>query len=159
MDPFSIIALALMAIGGGVKFYGAQQAAKAAEDAGEAQQRAAAAAAHNEELQNAETVKRERINKRRRLARLRADHGTSGLVMSDSSMDVFAETAGMMELTIQDAARAGNMEAANMRNQGNMALWEARTQAAATRVSSYGTLLSNASSAAGYGAESGMFKN
>lgn len=156
MDPFTWIALIAMIAGAATSFVGAQQSAKAAEDAGEAQKAAADASARNEELQNAEAIKRERINKRRRLARMRAAHGTSGLVMSDSSMDVFAETAGTMELQIQDAARAGNMEAANMRNQGSMALWEARTQAAATRMSSYGTLLSDASGVAGYGMRSGL---
>lgn len=156
MDPFTWIALIAMIAGAATSFAGAQQQAKAAEDAGKAQKAAADASARNEELQNAEAIKRERINKRRRLARMRAAHGTSGLVMSDSSMDVFSETAGVMELQIQDAARAGNMEAANMRNQGSMALWEARTQAAATRMSSYGTLLSDASGVAGYGMRSGL---
>lgn len=155
MDPFTWIALIAMIAGAATSYVGAQQSAEAAEDAGEAQKAAADASARNEELQNAEAIKRERINKRRRLARMRAAHGTSGLTMADSSMDVFAETAGVMELQIQDAARAGNMEAANQRNAGNMALWESRTQAAATRMASYGTLLSDASSMTGYGLRSG----
>ena len=152
-------AIAAAAVGAGVSYVGAQKSANAAEDAAKAQKEAADAAALNEQLQNAESIKRERTNKRRRLARMRADYGTSGVVMADSSMDVFAETSGIMELQIQDAARAGEMNAANMRNQGAMSLWEGRTQAAATRMASYGTLLSDVGSAAGYGMRSGLGSN
>ena len=155
MDPFTWIAIIAMIAGAATSFAGAQQSAKAAEQAGDAQKAAADAAARNTELESAEAIKRERVNKRRRLARLRTAQGASGLVMGDSSMDVFAETAGIMELQIQDAARAGNMEAANQRNAGSMSLWEARTQAASTRMASYGTLLSDASGVAGYGMRSG----
>lgn len=155
MDPFTWIALIAMVAGAATSYVGAQQSAKAAEDIGEQQKAAADASARNEELQTRETINRERINKRRRLARMRAAHGTSGITMEGSSMDVFAETAGVMELQIQDAARAGTMEAANMRNQGNASLWEARTQAGATRMASYGTLLSDASTAGGYAMRSG----
>lgn len=136
------------AIGAGVSFAGSQQQAKAAEQQGRMQQDAANAEANNAELQAAENIRRERINKRRRLARLRSDMNAGGVVMDGSSMDVFAETAGREELAIQDAARAANMDAANMRNSGTVAAWEARAMARATRVASYGTLLSDASKTA-----------
>lgn len=161
-DVLMWVAVASMVAGAATSFVGAQQSAKAAEDAGKAQAKAQAKAAEaqarNEELQGAEAIKRERINNRRRLARLRADHGTTGVVMGDSSMDVFAETAGAMELQIQDAARASAMEASNIRQQGAMAQWEARTQATATRMSAVGTLLSNTSDIAGFSVKSGLIK-
>lgn len=143
------LAMGLAAAGSVMSFVGQRNAAKATEQAGEAQAKAAAAAAHNEELQTAEAVRRERINKRRRLARMRADVGTSGLVMSGSTMDTFSESAGMMEIQIQDRARAGAMAGQNMRSQGEMALWESRTSAASQRFASYGTLLEGAASVAG----------
>ncbi len=133
------------AIGAGVSYVGAQQAADAAEEAGKAQAQAAEQAARNTELENAEAIKRERVNKRRHLARLRANHSTSGVTMDDSSLDVFAETAGAMELGIQDASRAGAIDPQNTRSRGEMAAWEARSLARATRVQSYGTLLSDSS--------------
>jgi len=136
------------AAAGVVSYVGQQQAADAAEDAGRMQKEAADAAARNAEAQSRESINRERINNRRRLARMRAKAGTSGLVMTGSALDVFAETAGVLELGVQDANRAGNMEAGNMRDQGAMSLWEARSTAAAQRLSSYGTLLSTAGSAA-----------
>jgi hypothetical protein len=150
MDPFTWIAIAVMLAGAATSFVGAQKSADAAEDAGKAQQEAAAAAARNEELQTAENVRRERVNNRRRLARLRADLGQTGLAMGGSLQDAFTETAGRMELASQDQTRAGNMNAGNIRSQGDMALWEARNQAIGTRISSYGTLLSDASSIGSY---------
>lgn len=133
------------AIGAGVSYMGSQQASKAAEQQGRAQVKASEASARNAELQAAENIRRERINKRRRLARLRSGMNSGGVVMADSSMDVFAETAGREELAIQDAAREGNLDATNTRNAGSIAGWEARAMARATRVASYGTLLSDSS--------------
>lgn len=138
-----------MVVGAGLSFAGAQKSADAAEKAGKLQKRAADMAARNTELQNNESINRERINKRRKLARLRADQGASGVLMDGSAMDVFAETAGNMELGIQDQARAGNMEAAGMRDQGSMSLWEAKTQAVGMRIGSYGNLLSDVGKMAG----------
>ena len=158
MDPFTWIAIIAMLAGAATSYVGAQNSAKTAEDVGKAQKDAADASARNEEMQNAEAIKRERINKRRRLARLRVGMANNGLQMTGSSMDVFAETAGNMELGIQDAARAGAMDASGLRNQGAMAQWEARTQAGATRMASYGTLLSDASSIGSYGVKSGAIK-
>jgi hypothetical protein len=149
IDTLLYIALAMAAVGGAVSYVGQQKAADAAEDAGKAQKEAADAAARNEEMQTAENVRRERITRQRRLARLRSQMNAGGVVMADSSMDVFAETAGITELQVQDIGRSGQLASTNYRNDGAMSLWEARSQAAATRISSYGTLLATGSSMAG----------
>jgi len=154
---FAAISAISAAAGAAVSYQGSKNAAEAAEDNAKAQNKAAEMAARNTELEGAEAIKRERINKRRALARLRADHGTSGVVMDGSSMDVFAETAGGMELRIQDAARGNAMEASNQRRSGAVALWEGRQQAAATRISAYGTLLSDTAGIAGNAYKSGAF--
>ena len=143
------IAIAAVVIGAGITYAGQQKAANAAEDAAEMQKKAADRSASNIERQTAETVRRERLNNRRRLARLRSQMNTGGVVMSDSSMDVFAETAGIQELAIQDIGREGNLAAVNQRNGGEMAQWEGKAQATATRISSYGNLISSVGSAAG----------
>lgn len=150
IDTLFYIALAMAAAGAATSYIGAQKSADAAEDAGKAQQEAAAQEARNEELQTAENVRRERINNQRKLARLRVSLGTSGLAMGGSLQDAFTETAGTMELAVQDQARAGAMNAGNIRSHGDMALWEARNQAIGTRISSYGTLLSDVSSMGTY---------
>jgi multidrug efflux pump subunit AcrA (membrane-fusion protein) len=151
----AIASLIMSAVGAGVSYVGSQQAAKAAEDAGRAQQAAADAAARNAELQAAENTSRERVNARRRLARMRAGMaGTSGLVFDGSMQDAFTETAGQFELQIQDAARSAHMDAANKRSQGDMALWESRAQSMAIKTRSYGTLLTDGAALAktGYSA-------
>lgn len=141
--------MVLSAAGAATSYVGSQKAADAAEDAGRAQRDAAAQAARNEELQTAENIRRERDKKARDLARIRATLGGSGLTMEGSIEDAFTEAAGRMEVAIQDKARAGAMDAQNLRNQGDMALWEARNEALGTRISSYGTLLSSAGAMAG----------
>jgi hypothetical protein len=147
-----------MVVGAGLSFMGSQKAAAAAEDAGEAQRDAANAQARNEELQTAENVRRERQNNRRDLARARAVMaGTSGMAMGGSLQDAFVETAGRLELEVQDKARAGAMDANNITSQGEMALWEAKAKASSTRMASYGTLLSSVSGIASYGSQSGVF--
>jgi len=144
------VAVAIAAVGATVTFIGQQKAADAAEEAGKMQKKAADQNARNTELQTAENIRRERVNNRRRLARMRSDMaGTSGLVFDGTMEDAFLETAGQMELQIQDTAREGSMEAANSRSAGAMAQWEARAQATATRIQSYGTLISSAGGAYG----------
>ena len=140
------IAIAVTVIGAGVTYAGQQQAAKAADQVADQQKEAADASARNVELQTAETIRRERLNKRRALARLRSSMNAGGVTMSDSSMDVFAETAGTQELAIQDIGREGNLASQNQRTAGAIAQWEGRAQANATRIQSYGNLLSSVSS-------------
>ena len=142
------IAIAVTVIGAATTYVGQQKAADAAEEAGKMQKKAADQNARNTELQTAENIRRERMNNRRRLARMRSDMaGTSGLVFDGTMEDAFLETAGQMELQIQDTARAGAMEAANSRSAGAMAQWEARAQATATRTQATGTLISSVAGA------------
>ena len=149
-DIIYAIAIAAMVASAATSFVGAQKSADAAEEAGRFQQKAADESARNVEIQNAENIRRERVNKRRRLARMRTQMaGTSGLVFEGTMQDAFTETAGQMELTIQDSARESAMMAQNTRSQGDMQLWQAKSQASAARIQSYGTLLSDASSIAG----------
>lgn len=146
---FAIASLVMMLAGAATSYVGSQQAAKASEEAGRQQQAAADAAARNAELQASENANRERVNNRRRLARMRAGMaGTSGMAFDGSMQDAFVESAGQFELQVQDAARAAAMEAANTRSRGDMALWESRAQATALKTRSYGTLLSDGSSIA-----------
>lgn len=143
------IALAVTAASTAYSYDQSQKAAKAQEQAGAYQKKAADQAARNESLQNAENIRRARDNRKRRLARLRADAaGTSGLVMEGSLEDAFAEAAGRTELEIQDAARAGNLAVENQRSAGELSLWEARTKAVATRAEATGSLISSLSSTA-----------
>lgn len=148
--------LLFMAAGSAISAAGSGYAAKGAEEAARAQRDAAEKQARNVELQTAENVSRQRSNANRALARLRADYGNSGIVLDGSIEDAYSETTGRLELELQDAARAGAMQAANIRSHGEMAMWEGRQAAAATRLQGYGSLLSSASSMGSYGIMSGI---
>lgn len=140
---FPAVTAILGLAGAGLSLFGSNSAAKAAEKAARRQQQVADIEARNIELTTAENIGRARTNARRRLARIRSEYGTSGVVADGSTADVFAETAGRLELEIQDAARAGVMDAANRRSAGETAAWEGRVRAASMRMQSYGTLLSD----------------
>jgi hypothetical protein len=150
VDDLIYVYLAIAAASAAYSYDQSRKSAKAQEEAGVYQKMASDQAARNTALQNAENIRRARDNRSRRLARLRAGMaGTSGLVMEGSLEDAFAEAAGRTELEIQDAARAGNLDVANQQSAGALALWEARTQAVATRAQATGSLHSSASSIVG----------
>lgn len=149
VDDLIYVYLALAAASAAYSYSASQDAAEATEEAGVIQQKAANQQARNTELEQAEAVRRMRDNKRRQLARIRSGMNTSGLVFEGSLEDAFGETAGRLELEIQDAARAGSIQAQNQRSAGELALWEAKTQAVATRVEATGSLLSSGASMAG----------
>jgi hypothetical protein len=158
VDDLIYVYLAIAAASAAYSYSAAQESAKAQEQAGLYQKQAADQQARNVELTNAENIRRERTNKKRRLARIRTGMANSGLVMEGSIEDAFVETAGVMELEIQDAARAGQMDAANLRSAGNLSLWESRVGALATRTEATGSLLSSAASMTGTAYNSGALK-
>ena len=160
IDDLIYVYLAIAAATAAYSYNASQEAAKSKEEAGRNQKLAADQQARNQELTLAENLRRERVNKRRRLARLRTNVQNTGLVFEGSSLeDAFTETAGQMELEIQDAARAGAMDVANTRSAGDLALWESRVGALATRREATGSLLSSASSMAGVAYNSGAFSS
>ena len=150
VDDLIYVYLAIAAATAIYSFNAAQDSADAQEQAGLNQKLAAEQEARNQELTLAENLRRERVNKRRRLARMRTAQNNGGLAFEGSSLeDSFTESAGLMELEILDAARAGSMEAANTRSAGDLALWESRVGALSTRREATGSLLSSVSSIAG----------
>jgi len=160
VDTLLYIALFAALASSAYSYSASQESAKAQEEAGRNQKLAAEQQARNQELTLAENIRRERVNKRRRLARIRTGMNQSGLVFEGSSMeDAFLETAGQFELEIQDAARAGRMDATNTRSAGDLALWESRVGALSTRREATGSLLSSVSSIAGVAYNSGAFRS
>lgn len=158
VDDAIYIYLAIAAAAAAYSYDASQKSAKAQEQAGAYQQQAADQQAKNQELTAMENIRRERTNKKRRLARMHTGIvAGSGLVMEGSLEDAFTETAGLMELEIQDSARAAKMEAANTRSAGDLALWESRVQSIATRNEATGSLLSSAASMTGAAYNAGAF--
>lgn len=126
MPALPIISAIVGAVGTGVSIYGQAQAANAAQDAAAYNNKLAEQAARNKELEAVEAIKRERDANRARLGEIRARLGTTGTLADEGSpLLILGESAGRLELGIQDAARNASMQAAAMRAQGKMGLWEA----------------------------------
>jgi len=128
--------------------YGQQQQAKAATKAGEYNNILADQEAKNVELQNMEQLKRERIKNRRAMADIRNRMAQNGVLNTEGTpLAILGESSANFNLGIQDAARASNMQAASLRAQGQMGLWEADQGQAAANINSVATGLNGASKA------------
>jgi hypothetical protein len=109
-----------------------EQASDAAEDAAFANKLRADAEARNREMEAAEAIKRQRERDKREKSAIRARLSQSGtLTTSGTPLIILGEVAANQDLAIQDAVRATNMEAASLRAQGTMGLWEAESTSAA----------------------------
>ena len=88
--------------------------------------RLAEAEASNRERESSEAIRRARINNEATLSELRARLGASGVRLTTGTpLAVMGEAAGRLELSIADASRTAMMQAASMRAQGKMGLWQA----------------------------------
>ena len=120
-----IASLAAQAAGTGIQMYSAKQQGEAAVTAAKYNNQILKQAARNKELESQEAIKRQRENNRSVLSSMRAQLANSGFI-SDMGTPLLlqGETAGRMELAIQDAARSAGIEASNLRTRGALTLWE-----------------------------------
>jgi hypothetical protein len=126
------------------------EAADASEEAALARNQALQAEARNKEVETNEAIKRQRIRDRREMARLRASLANQGTeTTSGTPLLILGEAAANMELGIQDAVRRSNMEAASLRAEGRMGMWEAGQISAATQIENAGAIASGIGKAAG----------
>lgn len=143
------ITAATTAITAAVQIDAQQDAAKANTMAQIQNNQLAEQEAMNRELEAAEQIKRERVKKRKEMARLRNKLAGSGtLTTSGTPLAILGESSANMETGIDDALRRANMEASSMRAQGKMGLWEAGQYQKAANNQSIGTALSAAGSIA-----------
>ena len=146
---FTAIAIGATVVGTAVSVYGQVQAGNAAEDAAKYNNKLAEMEARNTELENMEAIKRERESNRSKLSELRNQMaGTGFLTTSGSALLLQGETAGRLELGIQDAARSANMKAASLRAEGAMGLWEGKQAKTAAYISATATGIKGIGSAA-----------
>lgn len=135
-----VAALGAQAAGTGMQMYGQRQQGKAAMQAAEYNNRLLQAEARNKELETHEAIKRQRESNRSTLSSMRNQLASSGFVSDlGSSLLLQGETAGRMELAIQDAARSANMQATSLRAKGAMALWEGKQTKYASNLSAIAT--------------------
>lgn len=125
-----------------------EKAADAATDAARANQQRADAEAKNRELEAAEAIKRQRERDKREKAAIRARLSQQGtLTTSGTPLLILGEVAANQELAIQDAVRSANMQAASLRAEGTMGLWEADVTGAALKNKSIAAGIQGLSSA------------
>jgi hypothetical protein len=151
-EIFVYAALAATVASTGTAIYSQQQQAKTAENAAAYNNRLAANEAANRANEAAEASRRQRIENRRKLARIRSSLANSGtLTTTGTPLVILGESQSNMELGLADAKRRTDMQAAAMRAQGQMGLWEAGQMSSAARTQSIATGLQGASSlASGY---------
>ena len=115
------------ALGAGASIYAQSQSAKAAQSAAEYNNALAEQEARNKEAQTTEAIRRERAANEAKLGEIRARLAAgSGTVTTEGApLMLLGESAGRMELGIADAARTASIQAAALRSQGAMGLWEA----------------------------------
>lgn len=95
-----------------------------------------------------EQIRRSREMGRRFQGQQRAAMSTSGVVMGTGSpLDVEGQTAGLLELDIQEQARAAELKRRAGYSRAAMSLWAGENQATGYKLASYGTLLGGAANA------------
>lgn len=136
----------------GTTVYGQQQQAKTTKRAAVYNQQVAQNEARTREFEAAENIRRQRINDRRERAAIRAalaDAGTE--TTSGTPLAILGDLAATQDLRINDLWRRAVNDAASLRSQGAMGLWEAKQSAAAADIASAGTALSGlAKAGSGY---------
>lgn len=147
---FVAIAIGTTVVSTGLAIYGQSQAAGAARQAANYNNNLAQAEARNRELETAEAIKRERENNTAILSSMRNSMAGSGFVTtSDTPMLLQAETAGRLEIGIQDAARSARMQSDAMRAKGAMGIWEAKSMTNATNLNMLATGIAGAAKIGG----------
>jgi hypothetical protein len=130
--------------------YGQNEQAKAAEQAAAYNNQLALNEAKNRERETTQGIIRTRQNNAAGLSELRARLASSGVQTGTGTpLTVIGETAGRLELGIADSARAASMQAASLRAQGKMGLWEAEQNSRASRLSMAATGIQGLSAAFG----------
>lgn len=136
----AIAAIAATTVSTGVSIYSQQQQAKTQERAAAYNAELARREAKNRELESAEQIRRERIENRRRMARIRSQLSHQGIATTTGTpLAILGESAADLELGIADAVRRTSIEAASLRAQGQMGLWEADQASRAANINSVAT--------------------
>jgi hypothetical protein len=136
---FGIVGMLGGLLSAGLGIYSTRQQGKTAVAAANYNNALAVREAENLQKETAENIARTRINNRRSLSTLRTRAAASGtLTTSGSTAAMLAAAAGTFEVGIADAARAANLRAESIRQQGQMKIWEAKQQKKAANLQAIG---------------------
>jgi hypothetical protein len=115
---------------------------------------AAAAAVAGAGISAYEQIARQRKENKRFAGMQRAAIAKSGAVLGEGSpLLLEAETAGLMELQVQDARRSAQIQARSLRAQGAMGLYSARREASALQIGAGATLFQGVGQGLALGAQ------
>ena len=152
MQQAAILGITLFAtaLSTGLAVSAQRQQAKAAKAAARFNAQELENAAIREDLEGREERRRKRIADRRTKAIQRVSFAKSGVIESEGTpLEVLAETATNLELSINDSLRASQARATGLRGQAGLELFEGEAEASGFRTGAGITLLSGASSFGG----------
>jgi hypothetical protein len=146
----------------GMQAQAARDAKKLATKVGNQNQAVDEAAAKQLELNQTQNIRNERQDNAVYISKQQAAYASSGVLSSGSPLDVEATTAGKMEQSIQQQWINTNVDANNMRIQGQYGNMAAQAQASAIQTQSNIAMLKGGAQLASqaYGAyQSGVFSS
>jgi hypothetical protein len=128
----------------GLSLFSASRQSKATTMAARYENQLQQARATNLENEFIERATRQRINDRTARSQFAARLGRSGITSAGAPELILSRAAASQELAISDAARVANQQAADARHRGTLALYQAKQQKDATRLSMLGIGLQGA---------------
>ena len=145
----ALASLTTTVVGAGIQIYGQQQQKKTARRVADFNAKVRENEAINRDQQTRENLRRKRKQKRRVLARQRAQIGASNLLVAGSPLEALGETAATLELEAFDIARAGEADRRSLLSQAEGIRESGEAQAQALGIAQVGTLLNTTSSVTG----------
>jgi len=136
---------------GVVQYRAAQKSAEAAETVADYNAKILQDQAINAQLEAAEQSRRDRVLARKFLGAQRAQYAGAGVLMAGSPLEVLGETAGLLELEIQDRTRKAEMDRRLAMSKSAMTRWEGAQLASGYRKQGVASILSTASNLAKMG--------
>ena len=146
----TLIAAAAAAAGAGVAAYGQYQQGKAQERLLNYNARVRDEEAATQERDAKIRADQLRLANKKLMAKARTVQGTQGVLMAGSPLDVLADTAGQLEMSVQEVRRGGTIEGARLRREAIFDRMQGRAARRGANYAAAGTLLTGAGQAAGY---------
>jgi high-affinity K+ transport system ATPase subunit B len=138
-------AVVLSAVGAGVSAYGQYQAGKAQKETAEANARQLELDRIAEEQETREAMRRQRMRNQREMAAMRVKATSQGVDTAEGTpLQILAQNQAMMELSLQDVKRAGDIAGYQKGRQAQMQMFQGAQAYKAGLIGAGGSVLSGA---------------
>lgn len=141
----AVVAIAATAASTALTISGQQQQKKAVEQQANFNAQVKRNEAVKEELESRESVRRKRIQGRRLKAQQEAKFAKSGVAIEGSPLEVLADTATNIELSVADERRASRIRQGGLKTGAELDIFQGEAESSALRTGQGATLLSGAS--------------